>query len=819
MPDGLGHRGRASRTGLPLRRPALFLVAPALGAWLAALVVLLLPERAGWGVALVCAGIAVAGVIVARRGNPGGDTPGPATATSGANSAGDGRAVARIAAAVALCAAAGAVSAELRVSAVRDGPVSGLAARHRSVEAELVVTDTVRRLPACPGTACRPRTLTAARLETVYEGSARSGPTAVRVPVLVLAGTDALKMGTGQRFRVEGQLEPPDDGELLAAVVLVRGRVHLLGRPPPLDAFAQTVRLRLRQTSAELPQPERGLLPALVVGDRTGISPATAERFKAAGMTHLLAVSGANLAIIAAVVTGVARLLRRPVLAGLAVLPATVLFVVVCGPEPSVLRAAVMGLIAAVALAVGRERPGLHALAVAVLLLVLFGPELARSYAFALSTLATGGILLLARPIGNRLARRLPHRLALAMAVPIAAELACAPVVAMMSSQVSLVAVPANLVADPLVAPATVLGALVAVTAPVAPSLAGVLAWPAGCAVAGISAVAGVAAAAPHAVIAWPGGVTGAVTLLAAIVAGYLLVRRLRRRHRALVIAAALTVLAVSVTFRVAAPGWPARRWLFTACDVGQGDGLALSAGAGRAVVVDTGPRPDLMDACLRRLGVTEVPLLVLTHFHADHAGGVFGVLNGRSVGAVLASPDHVPDDEYARVARELAARRIPLWTAAPGWRTRVGPVELDALGPAPETVTVAEAESEGAGPNDASVVLYARDGPLTILLPGDVEPPAQQALLASGVPRAAVLKVPHHGSSYQDPRFLAAPGSRAAIISVGKDNGYGHPAPRTLDRLRGLGLTVYRTDLDGDVQIAGDGRGGLVTSTRAVTR
>lgn len=852
----------AQPPALPERRPELRLLAPALATWLATLAALGLSPRAGWCIALTCTAIALATTAMAARCTPpehdasgawdardavrGGrrcsaqdntrsvardendareDAQGGAqpAASVGALSAGDAvrggargsarRAGARVVVAVAVCAAAGAASGAVRVASVREGPVAGMAARHLGVRAELVVTGAVRRLPVCPGPACRPRTLVPARLEAV-------DATRVRVPVLVLAGTDALGLGVGQRFAVRGRLVPPQSGELLAAVILTRGGVTKLGRPPPLDAFAQLVRNELRRASSVLPQPERGLLPALVVGDRTGIRQETTDRFKTAGMTHLLAVSGANLAILAAAVAGLARLLRRPVLAALAVLPATGLFVLICGPEPSVLRAAAMGTIAAVALAAGRERPGLHALAVAVLALVLFDPELARSYGFALSTLATAGILLLVRPIAARLSTRLPRWLATALAVPIAAELACAPVVAMMSAQVSLVAVPANLVADPLVAPATVLGALVAVAAPVAPPVAEVLVWPAGATVAGIAAVARVAAAVPHAAIAWPGGVTGAVTLLLAVVAGFLLIRRLRRRHRALIIAAALTVLAVSITFRVAAPGWPARRWLLTACDVGQGDGLVLAAGDGRAVVVDTGPHPDPMDACLRRLGVTRIPLLVLTHFHADHTGGLPGVLSGRSVGAVLASPYPVPADEYASVHRELAERRIPLWTAVPGWRARVGRVELTVLGPAPETAREAATESDGSGPNDASVVLYARDGPLTALLTGDVEPPAQAALLASGVPRARVLKVPHHGSGNQDPRFLAAPGATAALISVGRENGYGHPAPRTVARLRGLGQAVYRTDTDGDIQVAADGRGGLLTTThQAATR
>jgi competence protein ComEC len=718
-------------------------------------------------------------------------------------------------AAVVVCAAAGGVAGAVRVDAVRTGPVAVMAERHAQVKAELVVTGAVRPLAACPGTACRPRTLVPARLVRVRDdgGSAPGRPVRVRLPVLVIAGAEAAALAVGQPFTAYGRLSPPHPGELLAAVVLVRGRVTDVRRPPPPYSFAQTVRERLREQASALPQPARGLLPAIVVGDRTGVPQETNDQFLAAGMTHLLAVSGANLAILAAAIAGLARLLRRPVLAALAALPATALFVLVAGPEPSVLRAAVMGTIAAVALASGRERSGLRTLSVAVLALVLFDPELARSYAFALSTLATAGILVLGPRIADRLGARLPRWLATALAIPVAAELACAPVVAMMAAQVSVVAVPANLVADPLVAPATVLGALVAALAPVLPQAAAVLVWPAGCAVAGIALVARLAAAVPHATIPWPGGLVGAVSLLAAIVAGALLIRRLRRRHRALIVTAALTVLAVAIAFKVAAPGWPARHWLLTACDVGQGDGLALATGDGGAVVVDTGPRPDLMDSCLRRLSVTRVPLMVLTHFHADHAGGVDGVLSGRRVGAVAASPYHVPAESYDHVARALAARRIPLWTAVPGWRVRIGTADLTVLGPAPETAREASTEGDDAGPNDASVVLYARDGPLTALLTGDVEPPAQDALLASGVPHAQVLKVPHHGSANQDPAFLAAPGARAAIISVGRDNGYGHPSPRTVDRLRGLGTAVYRTDTDGDVQVAADGRGGLVTS------
>lgn len=788
------------------RRADLRIAGPAVAAWLGVLCGITAWPVVGWSVAAACAGVAVAATVLGLRarqpaaGGPWMVRPGTAGRT------------ARLIAVLAVCAGAGCAAAGLRVAAVKGGTVATLTARHDTVRAGLVVTGSVRPLPTCPGPACRPHTLVPARLETIRTGGRTIR---VRLPVLVIAGPDATGLGIGRPFRVRGRLEPARSGELLAAVVLARGRVQPAGRPPPARRLAQTVRERLRAAASVLPQPARGLLPALVDGDRTGIPQETSDQFLAAGMTHLLAVSGTNLAILAAAIAGIARLLRRPVLAALSVLPATALFVLVAGPEPSVLRAAVMGVIAATALAAGRERSGMRALSVAVLALVLFDPGLAQSYGFALSTLATGGILLLAPPIRDRLQRRLPRWLAVAVSVPAAAELACAPVVAMMASQVSLVAVPANLVADPLVAPATVLGALAAALAPVAPSVTGVLVWPAGCAVTGIAAVARVAASVPHATIPWPGGLLGAVALLAAVLGAVLLYRRLRRPYRALLIAAALTVLAVAITFKVAVPGAPGR-WLLTACDVGQGDGLVLATGDGGAVVVDTGPRPGLMDACLKRLDVSRVPLVVLTHFHADHAGGLSGVLRGRSVGAVATSPYHVPAEEYATVTRELAKRHIPLSTVTPGRRLRIGDLRLTVLGPAAGTARSAATEGDDAGPNDASVVLFAREGPLTVLLTGDIEPPAQDALLSSGVPHARILKVPHHGSGNQDPDFLAAPGEQAAIISVGRDNGYGHPAPRTVHRLRGLGAAVHRTDTEGDIIVAADGHGGLTINTGA---
>ncbi len=239
---------------------------------------------------------------------------------------------------------------------------------------------------------------------------------------------------------------------------------------------------------------------------------------------------------------------------------------------------------------------------------------------------------------------------------------------------------------------------------------------------------------------------------------------------------------------------------MFAVCDVGQGDALALRAGPGSAVVVDAGPDPALVDRCLDRLDVEQVPLLVLTHFHADHVDGLAGVYAGRRVGEVDVTSVREPAERAAFVDRETAdAAVVPAYGA-----TRVvGDVTLQTLGPPPGVPAYD-------GPNNASVVLLVTVRGVRILLTGDVEPEAQVALARAwpGL-RADVLKIPHHGSRFQDLDFLRGLGARVAVASAGEDNDYGHPSPETLDPLADAGAEVFRTDRDGTVVVvAGDGVG-----------
>ena len=193
------------------------------------------------------------------------------------------------------------------------------------------------------------------------------------------------------------------------------------------------------------------------------------------------------------------------------------------------------------------------------------------------------------------------------------------------------------------------------------------------------------------------------------------------------------------------------------------------------------------------------MPLLVLTHFHADHVDGLPGVLDGRRVESVLVSPLREPPEQVEMVA--AATHGMTVTDAVPGQTGHWGPASWQVLWPS-ELIT-----GEGSAPNNASVVLLVEVSGVRLLLTGDVEPPAQQAMLSAGVvPRADVLKVPHHGSRFQDSNFLSAVGAQVAVISVGEGNPYGHPSPELIDALTDAGMLVARTDTDGNVAVVVDG-------------
>ena len=702
------------------------------------------------------------------------------------------------------CVAAAGVATGVRDTAAQASPLTALARARASAVVDLVVRDDPHPLAA----------RSSGPEQVLVRGRADRVQTTARVwrlsaPVVVLAPAAGWReLLPSQHLRLTARVVPPLPRDFTVAVLLARGPPSDVGPPSALQRSAAALRAGLRRSAAGLPSGARGLLPGLVVGDVSGLDPMLAADFRTAGLTHLVAVSGANLQIAAGTVLFVLRRATAgprtsAVVAGVALIG----FVVLARPSPSVLRAAVMGGIGLLALASGRQRDAVPALAAAVLVLVLAVPSLAADAGFTLSVLATAGLVLLAPRWAVALRRWLPPGLAEAVAVPAAAAAVTAPVIVAISGQLSLVTVPANMLAAPAVAPATVLGLLTALVAPVWPAGAAALARLAGLPASWLVLVAEHAATVPFAVVGWPAGRRGAAALTVVLLLAAALLRRPRVRRAA--VGGLVGVVLAATVLRVAAPGWPPPGWLLVACDVGQGDALVIRTGPGAGIVVDAGPDPIAVDRCLRGLGITRIPLLVLTHFHLDHVGGVDGVARRRPVGMIEISPLREPADGW-RLVRQLAAERhLPLVTPTVGRRQVVAGVSIEVLGPA------AAFHGTRSDPNNSSLVLRVRTARHTLLLAGDAEVAAQEAMLRAGTDvRAEVLKVPHHGSSWQDAAFLAAVHASVGVVSVGAGNDYGHPAPQVMSALARLGTTPVRTDRSGAIAVCD--RGGQL---RVVTR
>ena len=421
--------------------------------------------------------------------------------------------------------ALGGLAAALHVSALHSGPVAAAATSgHASTDAVLtLVRDPVSRV----GVNGRPFVLVDATVDTF-------GRTPTRAPVLVIAhGSGWLSLLPGQRVKVRARVAPPRKGDDISAVLLPTSTPIALGRPPWWQRVAGAVRARLRRACASLPADERGLVPGLVVGDVSAMPASLTDAFRVSGLTHLNAVSGENCAIVLATVGAVLR--RTPLRRGgrIAVAAASLAaFVVVARPSPSVLRAATMGAIALVALSMGRRSQPMPLLSAAVLLLVLLNPFLARSVGFALSVVATAAIVVVAPAWTARLSRRMPRSLAVAIAVPAAAQLACTPLLVTVFGQATPWAIPANLLAAPAVAPATIAGIVTALVAVVSPALAGVLAWTAALPAAWLALVARSMAALPGAAARWPTGLHGLLLLAAAAAVVGAAARVVVWRHR-----------------------------------------------------------------------------------------------------------------------------------------------------------------------------------------------------------------------------------------------------------------------------------------------
>ena len=657
----------------------------------------------------------------------------------------------------------------------------------KNVSVEVVVTgDSVARSQRF-GSVIAPSFRTPARLEVLrYEGS----EIRLRIPVSVM--TSRGDFIPSARISFDARVIAPRGP--IAGTLIAQGKVRLLGEPTHLQNSAMTVRWGMKKAVAHLPTDAGALLPGLVLGDTSEVDPALSADMKTTGLTHLTAVSGANLAILSSLILLLMKWVRSPRWLTIMVVGFFLaFFVVLVRPQPSVLRAGVMAVVMLIAYGRGVKRAALPALAAAIFFLLLIDPWQGLTYGFALSVAATAGLLLIAPPLAANFARRMPHWLAHTLALPIAAQIMCAPIILALSGNLSIMGVIANCVAAPLVAPATVLGLLAALLSIISLPLASFIAWLAAIPTGGISWIAHHFAALPFASLPW-GSSAIAITLFVLLLMLFALFFRFQTKIALITTA---TIFALLVATSLVPNGWPPREWVMVMCNVGQGDALVLNGGGGKYVVVDAGPDPLAIDRCLNDLGVRHISLLILTHDHADHVEGIPGVLQGREVEAIWLSPLDEPAYEFDRVSRWASG--ISLMRAPVGETFKVGALQISPLWPR-------RVMSESA-PNNSSVAMLITVAGLRLFLAADMEAPAQEELLSyllshREIPASNVdvLKVAHHGSANQSPLLNAYLNPQFALISVGARNPYHHPAPLTLQLL--ARAQIFRTDRDGSVAV-----------------
>jgi competence protein ComEC len=570
--------------------------------------------------------------------------------------------------------------------------------------------------------------------------------------------------------------------------------------------FVDGVRARAeRALGAGAPARVSGLLRGMVLGEGEALGPSLQADFRTASLTHLVAASGQNVALLAALAVALGTALGLGLRGRLALALALVaLYVPLAGAGPSIQRAGIMGGAALVAALAGRPGSRLYALLLAAAFTLLVNPRASADPGWQMSFAAVIGIALGAGRVAARLRRRgLPRAAADAVGMTAAATLATAPLIALHFGRASIVGLPANVLAAPAVAPAMWLGALAAAIGQVSVALAAPVAFLATLPAAYLAWVGHAAAHVPGATAHVPALVVAGVCL--GVAAAPWLARGARRARPAAPLAVLAAALALAVPLRAAEPAVaPALRISFL--DVGQGDATLIQAG-GRAVLVDAGPPGDHIASLVRHEGARRIDLLVVTHAQADHEGGSGEVLAQVPVGAVLDGRDGVRSPDGTRMAAAAIARGIPLVHPAAGQVLHVGPILLDVLSPP------ADGRVPGEDPNTRAIVLEASAAGVRMLLTADAESDVLDALALGPVD---LLKVSHHGSADPGlPGLLARLHPRIAVIEVGRRNPYGHPAASTVTALRAGAGSVLRTDRDGTVRVELR-RGRLVMATHA---
>jgi competence protein ComEC len=597
----------------------------------------------------------------------------------------------------------------------------------------------------------------------------------LRSPARLISTDEKIKeLLPGQKIRLRVKAIASKEGRV-AALLIGNGAITTLSEASRWAKALDSIRDGLREASGT--GDSGALIPGMVLGDTSLQSQSFKDEMRRSGLTHLVAVSGANFAIVSTFILYLMQFLIRRIPLRLAVTALFLIaFISLVRPSPSVLRAAAMASVLLLAQGTHRGRDSLPALGFAIGAVIVADPWQVRDPGFALSVLATAGLLLLAPKLVENFSKKMPKAVAIVIATPLAATLFCTPVIVAISGQISPMSIVANILAAPAVAPVTIFGFIAGLVSPFVPQVSGLLIWIVKPLAAWVAWIASMISDLPLITLA-----TGSKSFL--VIAGVIALGFIFNRK--IVIAALLLLIAISWFLR-----FPGGDWQVANCDVGQGDAMVVNLGNSRGIVLDVGPDPIALDRCLHQLGIKKIELLIMSHSHADHVGGYSGAADGREIAVQW----------YGNIRAGTRAR----------FASTRGLVTVDVLWPQGQW-----AEDQVTDPNNSSIAVIVRAPDFSLFAGGDMEPESQ-VLLAPLIREVDIYKVSHHGSKFQDEGFTRALSPTISIISVGTGNTYGHPAPQTIDALTRLGSRVLRTDLDGAVAIQVRGREFVVRTSRS---
>lgn len=570
-----------------------------------------------------------------------------------------------------------------------------------------------------------------------------------------------------------------------------------------LDAVRGAAKAQLAGVSPDA----LALTLGLAIGDDSLASPQLIADMRTTSMTHLTAVSGSNCAI----VTGAVFLLLRRFSVRIRVIVSLTslgLYVLLVGMQPSVLRAATMAAIVLIAYATGRKVQALYSLALAVVILIVADPQIALEFGFALSVAATAGILWLAPAIYDKAAKKFSKPIALALSVSAAAQLLCFPILLQLQQGAPTYSLLANMLAEPFVAPVTLIS-LLAILFSFIPLVATSLFWVASLFAWFIAQLAHFFAGLPFETSAWPIGLLGTLmaVLLVSAVSAFLLSKKQQTRVFALATACLLVLWsAAALVNQVVRFGtWSRLDWQVASCDVGQGDATVIRSQS-QIALIDVGNDERKLERCLNQLGVTNIDLLVLTHFDQDHVGAVEGLLAKHQAQRVLISPFVDERPAASRAMRAVQKIGAEVFMAERGLAGTIGSVLWTVL--SPERHAFGSEDS-----NDASISMFFEFDGFNLIAMADLGERGQMRLAnrvdawfdspASSEP--LILKVAHHGSADQYSELIEYLSPEVSLLSVGATNGYGHPTEKTLSLLARADSLICRTDELGSVSIGFD--------------